>query len=68
MNVTRIEIADLVEDAFGRRPATKAELLDRANANHARSEVLATLDRLPDVDFRTLRDLWPHLSSIPVGD
>jgi hypothetical protein len=68
VNVTRIEIADVVEDAFGSHPASKADLIARAAANHARVEILDTLHRLPENHFRSLRDLWPHLSGVPVGD
>ncbi|WP_158542646.1 DUF2795 domain-containing protein [Phytoactinopolyspora halophila] len=68
MTVTRIEIADAVEDAFDAPPASKEDLLAWATANSARVEVLETLGRLPDTSFRSLRELWAHLSGVPVGD
>ncbi|WP_129669535.1 DUF2795 domain-containing protein [Phytoactinopolyspora endophytica] len=68
MNVTRLEIADAVEGAFSTSPANKADILAQATANHARTELLDTLGRLPERDYRTLRDLWPHLAGVPVGD
>jgi hypothetical protein len=66
MTVTRIEIADAVETAFAHPPVSKGDLLAHATGNRARVDVLDTLARLPERDFRHLRDLWPHLSRIPV--
>jgi hypothetical protein len=66
VTVTRIEIADHVEDAFARAPASKSDLLATATATRARTEVLDTLGRLPDRHHRSLRDLWPHLPGVPV--
>lgn len=66
MTVTRVEIADAVEDAFDHAPVTKDVLLVCATANRARPEVLAAVSRLPEQTFRSLRDLWPHLPGIPV--
>ena len=66
MTVTRINIADAVEDAFTQRQASKADLLDWANTHGAGETVIAALSRLPERNFRTLRDLWPHLPGVPV--
>jgi hypothetical protein len=66
MTVTRIEIAEAVETAFDRPPVSKGDLLAHATASRARVDVLDTLARLPERDFRHLRDLWPHLPGIPV--
>jgi hypothetical protein len=66
MTVTRIEIADAVETAFDHPPVNKGDLLAHATANRARVDVLETLARLPERDFRYLRDIWPHLSGVPV--
>lgn len=66
MSVTRIEIAVAVEGAFAHPPVSKGDLMAHATANHARVGVLDALGRLPDQSFRHLRDLWPHLSGIPV--
>ncbi|NEE01689.1 DUF2795 domain-containing protein [Phytoactinopolyspora halotolerans] len=68
MDVTRLEIADAIEDAFNAPPASKADLLAQATAKRARVELLDTLNRLPERDYRNLRDLWPHLAGVPVGD
>lgn len=66
VTVTRLEIADVVENAFDAPPASKADLLAWATANRARVEVIDTLNRLPEGSFRSLRDLWQHLPGVPV--
>lgn len=66
LTVTRIEIADAVEAAFDHPPASKGDLLAHATANRARVDVLDAIARLPERDFRHLRDLWAHLPGIPV--
>lgn len=65
-DVTRIGIADVVEHAFDHPPASRSGILQTAAAMQASPELLAVLERLPDRDYRTLRDLWPHLGSVPV--
>jgi hypothetical protein len=67
MVVTRVEIADHVQDAFDAdRPLTSDELLVSARRNGARPEVLHALERLPGT-YARLRDLWPDLPGVPVG-
>lgn len=66
MTVTRLEIADLVGDAFGPRGADKAELLETARDQGASSELLACLDRLPAGHYRRMQELWNHLEGVPV--
>jgi hypothetical protein len=66
MTVTRIEIADAVEEAFARPPVSKGDLLAHATANRARVDVLDALARLPERNFGHLRELWPHLPGVPV--
>jgi len=66
--VTRMELVDHIEPAFVTGPATRNELLAAATASHARPEVLAVLQQLPDQrPYRSVRDLWPELSDLPVG-
>lgn len=62
----REEIAGHIENAFRGAPVEKAELLAEARANGAPSRVLDSLDRLPDIPFRTLTDLWPLLPQLPI--
>ncbi len=64
--VTRIELVDHVESAFAAGPATRSDLLAAA-ASHARPEVIEVLQRLSDIQYRTVRDLWKELSDVPVG-
>jgi hypothetical protein len=67
MTVPRMEIADCVGNAFGRPPATKDQLIDAASAVGARLEVLVVLQALPERPYANLRELWPHLSEVPVA-
>lgn len=66
MTVTRIQIADLVCDAFGPAGATRRELLAAAEANDAPEHVVQHLQTLPATHFRRMRDLWDHLRDVPV--
>ncbi|MQA02260.1 MAG: DUF2795 domain-containing protein [Streptosporangiales bacterium] len=66
MTVTRVEIADQLEEAFAYPPASKDDLIAYALARHARPEVIATLSGLPERSYRSLMDLWPHLAEVPV--
>lgn len=65
-SVTRIEIADLVGDAFGPAGAEKASLLSTAAHQGAHPAVLDKLGELPNRRFRTMRDLWDHLPDVPI--
>jgi hypothetical protein len=64
--VTRLEIADHIETAFTGPARTKEDLLASAVASHARPDVLAALQTLPDRRYGALRDLWSHLPEVPV--
>lgn len=64
--VTRIEIADCIADTFQDGDASRLQLIERAVAMHARPEVLATLETLPDRNYPTMRDLWHYLPDLPV--
>ncbi|HEY8458578.1 MAG TPA: DUF2795 domain-containing protein [Actinopolymorphaceae bacterium] len=65
--VTRVEILDLVDDAFAAGPASRAALISTAQARGARAEVVALLEQLPDRHYVHQRQLWVHLPNIPVG-
>lgn len=65
--VTRIELVDHIETAFTGGAATRGQLLDAATASHARPEVIAVLQRLPEQRYRNLRELWPELADVPVS-
>lgn len=64
--VTRMDILDLVEEAFGREGATRSEILQSARDNRADSLTVATLEHLQDRRFRSVRDLWADLPDVPV--
>lgn len=65
--VTRFEILDAVESAFGGPPVTKSQIVDTARDAQARAEVLHTLARLDDYRrFSSIRDLWVDLKDVPV--
>jgi len=67
MPLTRLQIADHVSAAFEAYTVTKTDLLDAAETNRAPDEVLHALRSLPDGQFSSLRDLWPHLPELPVA-
>jgi hypothetical protein len=64
--VTRIDIADLIGDAFGPSGADRAALLATAAEKGAHPVVLEKLTELPDQRFRTMRELWDHIPEVPV--
>jgi hypothetical protein len=64
--VTRTELAGHIETAFGTGHAARADLLAAATTSHARPQVIAVLQQLPDREYASLRDLWRHLE-LPVG-
>lgn len=66
MAVTRMEIADSVEQAFLSPPTSKADLLSTAVVAQARPQVLDVLTTLPEGKYRPLHDLWVHLAEVPV--
>ncbi|MGH3502130.1 MAG: hypothetical protein ACRDQA_14780 [Nocardioidaceae bacterium] len=62
MNVTRVEVADSLEDAF----ASKDDLITAVLAHYAHPGVLAALASLPNQKYRSLLDLWPRLAEVPI--
>lgn len=64
--VTRVEIAGAVGDAFGVRSVTRAELVEQAVAAGARPVVVTMLRSLPERRFNDLRQLWDDLPEMPV--
>jgi hypothetical protein len=64
--VTRLEIADMVGDAFGPAGADRAAVLATATANGAHPAVLDKLRELPDRRFRSMRELWSHIPDVPI--
>lgn len=66
--VTRVEIADAVEEAFHRRPAPRKRLIEAATRCGARGEVVSLLEQLPDREFGHLREIWREMPEVPVGE
>lgn len=64
--VTRLEIADLIEDAFGSAGTDRAALLAAAATKGAHPVVVDKLGELPDRRFRSMRELWDYLPEVPV--
>jgi hypothetical protein len=62
-----MELVDHLDTAFAAGAATRDQLLAAAAASHARPEVIAVLQRLPEQPYRGLRDLWPELADVPVS-
>lgn len=68
INVTRLEIAEAVRDAFKSGSASRAEILALAHQQGAREEVVSLLEELPaERRFGHLRDIWAHIPDVPVG-
>lgn len=64
--VTRLEIADLIEDAFGPAGTDRTALLAVAAKKGAHPVVVDKLGELPDRRFRSMRELWDYLPEVPV--
>ncbi|GAA3732827.1 hypothetical protein HDA32_002226 [Spinactinospora alkalitolerans] len=65
MVVTRREIAEHLEGAFGSGPLKRGQVISAAESQGARSDVLSVLGRLPDGFYPHLRSLWDHLPEVP---
>lgn len=65
--VTRVEILDVLDDAFADGPANRATLVATARAQGARPELIALLEQLPERTFVHQRQLWVHMQDVPVG-
>lgn len=63
--VSREEIAECLESAFGPSPLSAAAIVDYAAGNGARRPVIAVLHRLCHDEYRSLRELWPELADVP---
>jgi hypothetical protein len=64
--LTRIQIADLIADAFGPGGTDRSTLLAVAAEKGAHPALLQKLGALPDQRFRTMRDLWDHIPEVPL--
>lgn len=64
--VTRIEIAEAVSDAFTEGGADRSQILAAAGAD-SRPEVVELLESLPDRRYGRLNQLWEELEDVPVG-
>ncbi|MBM7791391.1 DUF2795 domain-containing protein [Tenggerimyces flavus] len=65
--VTRVEILDVLDDAFAHGPAGRGELIETAHAQAARPDLIALLEQLPDRVYVHQRQLWVDLPHVPVG-
>ncbi len=65
--VTRVEILDVLDDAFAVGPASRGQLIGAARAQGARVELVALLEELPDRLYVHQRQLWVHMPNVPVG-
>jgi hypothetical protein len=64
--ITRTELAGHIATAFDAGRASRADLLAAAASSHARPQVIAVLQRLPDREYGSVRDLWHHLADLPI--
>ncbi|OMQ15074.1 hypothetical protein A7K94_0212060 [Modestobacter sp. VKM Ac-2676] len=67
MPLTRTQVLDHIETAFGNGPITSTQLRQAAADHGADTDVLVLLGALPERQFRGPRDLWPYLPDLPVG-
>lgn len=65
VDVTRLEIADLLDPVFASGTAGRDALL--AAVDGTRPEVVQVLQRLPERQFTSLRQVWEHLPHVPIG-
>jgi hypothetical protein len=65
--VTRVEILEVLDDAFAVGPASRGELVKAAQAQGARLELVSLLEQLPDRHYIHQRQLWVHMPHVPVG-
>jgi len=66
--VTRVEILDHVESAFGYRALGREDIVNEAKRNNARPEVVDALKRLAnDRPYTNVRDMWTQLDDVPVS-
>ncbi|WP_201295072.1 MULTISPECIES: DUF2795 domain-containing protein [unclassified Nocardiopsis] len=63
--VTRVDIADSPEAAFGSGPLTRGQVIRAADQRGAREDVLAALGQLPAGYYSHLREPWRHLGEVP---
>jgi hypothetical protein len=66
ITLTRLDIADLVQDAFQPPGATRDEILAAATRNGVPPRVIELLHAIPDRRFRSMRELWVHLPDLDV--
>lgn len=66
MPAMRLEIAEHTAKAFTGATVTREQILLIARQTGARPAVLRVLERLPDVPFHELRELWPDLPGVPI--
>lgn len=64
--LTRLEVARAVGDAFGPQPVDRTVLILTAERSGARAEVMTVLRRLGARRFNDLRELWSQLPEMPV--
>lgn len=64
--VTRTDIADSLAHLFSDSPVSRDRLLDAAAEAPGPPGLVDVLEQLPERDYRSLRDLWAHLSTVPV--
>lgn len=65
--VTRMEIAEAVQNAFARGGADRDEILATASNSKPRPEVMEVLSGLSKRRYSRLNQLWEELVDIPVS-
>ncbi|MBM7774046.1 hypothetical protein JOD54_004250 [Actinokineospora baliensis] len=65
IDLDRAEFSTAVQAAFTGLPASTSDLLAAARFRRASPEVLAALSLLPQRKFKSARDAWACLATIP---
>lgn len=66
-SVSRVEMVDVVANAFRVASPTRQEILSAAIEHRARPAVIQHLERLPERRYTDVRDIWTELPDVPVG-
>jgi hypothetical protein len=63
----RLELAELLGEAFGPDGASRDDVLTCARSR-SHPAVVEMLGRLPDRKYTTMRELWNELLKLPIGE
>lgn len=65
-DVTRIEVAEAIGEAFEGKPISREELIEQAQRRKVADPLIGLLRSLPNRRYRHVRDLWEDLPEVPI--